>query len=130
MESRKVFKIKNSFCICLPSSMVEMLEIKKGDRCQFLLLPGYGLLVKKEGMADSFHAQMEAISDLRQEADNIFHDFRRKARGLVHQFGFRLAEEYLSALLDNLKRPAQSFLAEEQKVPDLLLSGEEEKKKS
>jgi len=45
MESRGVVKINNSLYICLPSSMAEDMEIKKGDRCQFLLLPEYGILL-------------------------------------------------------------------------------------
>jgi len=109
--------------------MVEMLEIKKGDKCQFLLLPDYGLLVRKEGIAGRFPAPLEAISDLRKEADNIFHEFRRKARSLANQFGFRLAEEYLSALLDNLERPGSGLIAEEKKRPELLMDGKGEQRK-
>jgi len=84
-ESRKTVKIKNSLYLCLPSAICEELKIGKGDRCQFFLVPGYGLLVRKEGDGSKESTPLEGLANLHQEADQIFHETRRKLRGLENQ---------------------------------------------
>jgi hypothetical protein len=99
MESRSVVKMRNSFYICLPSSMAEALEIKRGDRCRFLLLPGYGILLRKEGMDGKFPAPLEAIANLKQAADEIVHEARRKIRGMEAQCVFHIWEKIFGLCL-------------------------------
>jgi hypothetical protein len=99
MESRSVIKMRNSFYICLPSSMAEALEIKRGDRCRFLLLPGYGILLRKEGMDGKFPAPLEAIANLKEAADEIVHEARRKIRGMVNQCVFHVYEKFFGLLI-------------------------------
>ena len=84
-ESRKVIKIHNSFFVGLPSVICEELKIGKGDRCKFLLLPGFGLLVQKEGDGQREPIPLEGLANLHEEADQIFHETRRKIRGLQNQ---------------------------------------------
>jgi len=85
MESRKVIKIKNSLFTCIPFSMAEALGIEKGDRCQMMLLPGYGILLRKEEMEGRFPAPLEAIADLQKTSNNILHDTKRKLKGMENQ---------------------------------------------
>ena len=99
MESRSVIKMNKSLYICLPSSMVETLKIEKGDRCQFILLPGYGILLRKEEMEGRFPAPLEAIADLQQAADNIFHEVRRKIKGMENQVVFHIWEKIFDLCL-------------------------------
>jgi len=127
MESRSVVKINNSLYICLPSSIAEDLEIGKGDRCQFLLLPGYGTLLRKEEMEGRFHAPLEAIANLQQAGDNIVHEARRKIRGMENQCVFHIWEKIFGLCLKdglvNIFPPIQ--LNEETRK--LLFNGREEK---
>jgi hypothetical protein len=99
MESRSVVKMNKSLYMCLPSSMVEGLGIEKGDRCQFILLPGYGILLRKEEMEGRFPAPLEAIADLQQAADNIFHEVRRKIKGMENQVVFHIWEKIFGMCL-------------------------------
>lgn len=85
IESRRVIKIQGSLYVCLPASLCEELAIEKGDRCVFSLLPGYGLLLRKEGEGSKESIALEDLANLHQEADQIFHETRRKLRGLENQ---------------------------------------------
>ena len=99
MESRSVIRNGNSLFICLPFSMVEALEIEKGDRCQFLLLPGYGILLRKDGNDNRFPAPLEAIANLQQAADEIVHDVVRKMKGMENQVVFHIWEKIFGLCL-------------------------------
>jgi len=99
MESRSVVKINNSLYICLPSSMTDALEIKRGDRMRFLMLPGYGILLNKDGSENRFPAPLEAIAELQQAADNIVHEARRKIKGMENQCIFHIWEKIFSLCL-------------------------------
>jgi len=127
MESRGVVKINNSLYICLPSSMAEDMEIKKGDRCQFLLLPEYGILLRKYDSENRFPAPLEAIGELQQAADNIVHEAKRKIRGMESQCIFHIWEKIFGLCLKdglvNIFSPIQ--ITEETRK--LLFNGREEK---
>lgn len=99
MESRKVIKNRNSLFTCIPSSMAEALGIEKGDRCQLMLLPGYGILLRKEGMEGRFPAPLEAIADLQKAADNILHETKRKMKSMENQIIFHVWEKLLGLSL-------------------------------
>ena len=99
MESRSVVKINNSLYICLPSSMTEALEIERGVRCQFLLLPDYGILLRKDGGENRFPAPLEAIAELQQAADNIVHEAVRKMKGMENQVVFHIWEKIFGLCL-------------------------------
>jgi len=99
MESRSVVKIGNSLYICIPSSVIEALEIKKGDRLRFLLLPGYGILLNKDGSENRFPVPLEAIAELQKAADNIVHEARRKIRGMENQAIFHIWEKIFGMCL-------------------------------
>lgn len=99
MESRSVIKVKNSLYICLPSSMTEALEIERGDRCQFLLIPGYGVLLRREEMEGRFPAPLEAIADLQEAADEIVHEAVRKMKGMENQVVFHIWEKIFGLCL-------------------------------
>lgn len=127
MESRSVVKMRNSLYICLPSSIAAALKIKKGDRCQFLLLPGYGILLRKYDGGNRFPVPLEAIADLQQAADNIVHEARRKIRGMENQVVFHIWEKIFGLCLKdglvNIFPPIQ--ISEETRK--LLFNGREEK---
>lgn len=127
MESRSVIKMRNSLYICLPSSMAEALEIEKGDRLRFLLLPGYGILLNKEGSQNKFRATLEGIADLQEAADKIVHEARRKLRGMEAQCVFHIWEKIFGLCLKeglvNIFHPIQ-ISGETQK---LLFNGRFEK---
>lgn len=96
MEMRSVISQKNSLYINIPSSITEALEIMKGDNCELLLLPGYGILVRKAGSEGRFPAPLEAVASLQYEADNIVRETRRKMRSMVNQASVVLWEKVLS----------------------------------
>jgi len=99
MESRSVVKMRNSLYICIPSSMTEVLDIKRGDRLRFLLLPGYGVLLNKDGSENRFPAPLEAIAELQRAADNIVNEARRKIRGMENQAVFHIWEKIFGLCL-------------------------------
>jgi len=99
MESRSVVKMRNSFYVCLPSSMAEALGIEKGDRCQFLLLPGYGILLRKGGTDGRFPAPLEAIANLQEAADEIVHEAVRRMKGMENQVVFHIWEKLFGMCL-------------------------------
>ena len=99
MQSRSVIKKGNSFQTCIPSSMVKALGIKKGGRCQFLLLPGYGILLRKDGGENRFPAPLEAIANLQQAADGIVHEAVRKMKGMENQVVFHIWEKLFGMCL-------------------------------
>jgi len=126
MESRKVVKNLNSLYVCIPSKMAEALKIERGDRCQFLLLPGYGLLIRKKGMDGKFPAPLEVIANLQQAADNIVHEARRKIRGMEAQITFNIWERIFGMCLkDGLLKIYPPGDGSEKPV-ELLPRGEEE----
>lgn len=127
MESRSVIKMNKSLYICLPSSMVEGLGIEKGDRCQFILLPGYGILLRKEEMEGRFPAPLEGIADLQQAADEIVHEAVRKMKGMENQVVFHIWEKIFGLCLkDGLVNifPLPSI----SEAPQGLLKGPEEER--
>ena len=99
MQSRSVIKKGNSLYLCLPSSMIEALGIERGDRCQLLLLPGYGMLLRKEGSENRFPAPFEAIANLQQAADEIVHEAVRKVKGMENQVVFHIWEKIFGLCL-------------------------------
>ena len=127
MESRSVVKMRNSLYICLPSSIVAALEIERGDRCQFLLLPGYGILLTKYDGENRFPAPLEAIANLKQAADEIVHEAVRKMKGMENQAVFHIWEKIFGLCLKdglvNIFPPIQ--ITEETRK--LLFNGREEK---
>jgi antitoxin component of MazEF toxin-antitoxin module len=99
MQSRSIIKKGNSLYVCLPSSVIEALEIKRGDRCQFLLLPGYGMLLRKDGGENRFPGPMEAIANLQQAADEIVDEAVRKMKGMENQVVFHIWEKIFGLCL-------------------------------
>ena len=126
MESRSVIKMNKSLYVCLPSSMVGGLGVEKGDRCQFLLLPGYGILLRKEGMEGRFPAPLEAIDSLQQAADNIVHEARRKIRGMEAQVTFNIWERIFGMCLKDGLLKIYPPPGSSEKPLELPCSGEEE----
>jgi len=125
---RSVISQKNSLYVNIPSSITEALEIRKGDHCELLLLPGYGILVRKAGSEGRFPAPLEAIASLQHGADNIVHETRRKMRSMVNQVSFLLWEKVLSdCLRTGLVKSSQPGEIDEARGRLLLESiGEEE----
>jgi len=79
--------------------MTEALEIERGVRCQFLLLPDYGILLRKDGGENRFPAPLEAIAELQQAADNIVHEAVRKMKGMENQVVFHIWEKIFGLCL-------------------------------
>ncbi len=104
MESRSVQEMNGSLYVNIPASMTEALDIKKGDRCELLLLPEYGAILRKEGSEGRFPAPWEAMGELQKEADRVKSELRRFARSTRAQVVSLIWGDILSAMADIKKR--------------------------
>lgn len=83
MDLRTVIQIKNSLFICIPQEAAENLSIKKSDRCEIILLPGYGVLVRKEGNGSKYPIPQEAEHQAQRAAREAYEETKRKIRAMA-----------------------------------------------
>ena len=83
MDLRTVIQIKNSLFICIPQESAENLNVKKGDRCEIILLPGYGVLVRKEGNGGKYPIPQEAEYQAQRAAREAYEETKRMIKALA-----------------------------------------------
>jgi len=95
MEVRKVVKIRSSLLVVIPAEMCQLLGIEKGDLCKMHFLPPWGILLTKEDVRGRVPIQLERMASMKQAADNVYAELRRKARSLEARFSFQLFDRFL-----------------------------------
>lgn len=99
MESRKVQKIGNSYYVNIPSEISEGLKIEKGDPLRVGYLAGYGILITRDKGVDKTSVNLEGVDRIQRAADNIFSDFRRKARSFEASFTFNIMNRLIGEIM-------------------------------
>lgn len=114
METRKVQKINGSYFINIPSVVRDEMGIEKGDPLKIGYLAGCGILITKDKGTDEISINLESEDRLKRTADNIFSEFRRKAKSVERSFTTnimtRLIGELLKSGLINLTPALNAFL--------------------
>jgi bifunctional DNA-binding transcriptional regulator/antitoxin component of YhaV-PrlF toxin-antitoxin module len=104
MESRKVVSLKRSLSVCLPSAIAEELNLKKGDSCNFILLPGYGAILRKESQSGVFPVPQEALYLAGVAGREAYDELRRKGKILVAKLLSEVEGEVLGRILPKVLR--------------------------
>lgn len=100
MEARKVMKIKNSFFINIPSSVVEGLKLEKGDVLWIGYRSGYGVVMAKEKNSSKISAGIAGIDRIRIIGDEVAAELRRKAKVLENSFHTNIFNRLLGSHLE------------------------------
>ena len=100
MEIRKVVKIRSSYFINIPASIVEDLKIEKGDSLRVGNLPGYGIIITRNEGVDKVSVNLESLERFQRAADNIFSELKRKAKSLENSFTFNVGSRIIGELLN------------------------------
>jgi len=107
VEGRKVLKVKNSLFVCIPAGVCELAEIEKGDTLLVSYVPSIGIVFYKPEWRSPVPASVEVPARLKQIADNLYEEFRRKARGLEAQFTANMMSKWTSRLMGEVLRGLQ-----------------------
>jgi len=99
MEIRKVVKIRSSYFINLPSSIVEDLKIEKGDSLRVGNLPGYGIIITRNEGVDKISIDLESVEKIQRTADTVYSELKRKAKSLENSFVFNIGNRILGELI-------------------------------
>ena len=99
MDIRKVVKIRSSYFINLPSSIVEDLKIEKGDSLRVGHLPGYGIIITRNEGVDKISIDLESVEKIQRTADTVYSELKRKAKSLENSFVFNIGNRILGELI-------------------------------
>jgi len=115
VEGRKVIKLKKSLFVCIPAGVCELAEIEKGDTLLVTYVPAMGIVFYKPEWRSPVPASVEVPARLKQIADNIYEELRRKARGLEAQFVANMMSKWTSRVMGEtlltLQQSALSMVA-------------------
>lgn len=96
MEVRKVIQLRSSLYVNLPDEMCHLWGIEKGDYLTCFYLPGYGVLMTRGLTMENLPFQEARVVRMKQIAENIYTELRRKARGIEARFSLNLYERLIS----------------------------------
>ena len=99
MDIRKVVKIRSSYFINIPSSIVEDLKIEKGDSLRVGNLPGYGIIITPNEGIDKISIDLESVAKRQRSADAVYSELKRKAKSLENSFVFNIGNRIIGELM-------------------------------
>lgn len=99
MQPRKVIQLSRSLAITIPADLCQIFGIERGAILRVGELPGYGILILRDNFEGKVPVPEARVKTMRAFMDQLYADFRRKAKALSANLTWDLFERMFSSAL-------------------------------